>query len=32
MFGTSAANYDELLERYGLTAQRIIDCIKSLLR
>ena len=32
VFGTSALNYDELLEHYGLTAQAITSKIKSLLK
>lgn len=30
VFGTSAANYEELLVQYGLTPQAIKDCVKSL--
>ena len=32
VFGTSALNYDELLEHYGLTAQAVTAKIKSLLK
>ena len=31
-FGTSALNYDELLERYGLTADAIVGKIRNLLK
>lgn len=30
-FGTSAENYDLIMERYGLTSARIVDTVKSLL-
>lgn len=30
-FGTSASNYDELLEYYGLTSDSIIDAVKKVL-
>jgi len=31
-FGTSASNYEELLEHYGLTAENICNKVKSLIR
>lgn len=30
VFGTSALNYDELIEHYGLTAKAIVDKVKAL--
>ncbi|WHH59364.1 transketolase family protein [Petroclostridium sp. X23] len=31
-FGTSASNYDELLECYGLTSAAIVDAVESMLK
>lgn len=32
VFGTSALNYDELIEHYGLTDKAIVDKVKSMLK